>query len=63
MAERISVDDSTDPMVIEPRPDIDALKKKGAAAVDLRLGTWFLTMKESTHKFALALQERPAPTL
>ena len=45
----LSNDASKDPLVIEPRPNIEQLKNQGSAAVDLRLGTWFLTMKVSTH--------------
>lgn len=39
--------DSTDPFVISPSPDLPALQKSGAASVDLRLGTWFLTLREA----------------
>ena len=34
-----------DPMVIVPQPDIEELKSSGGASVDLRLGTWFMSMK------------------
>lgn len=30
-----------DPFVISPKPDLDKLRKKGGASIDLRLGTWF----------------------
>lgn len=30
-------------LVITPRPDEEALRKEGAASIDLRLGTWFMT--------------------
>jgi len=36
-----------DPLVISPLPDLKQLNEEGAAAVDLRLGTWFLTLKQA----------------
>lgn len=36
-----------DPLVIVPQPDIAQLRRTGAAAVDLRLGTWFVTLREA----------------
>ena len=38
-----------DPLVISPRPNLSQLRKTGGASVDLRLGTWFLTMKARRH--------------
>ncbi len=32
-----------DPLVITPTPDLSDLRSSGAASVDLRLGTWFVT--------------------
>lgn len=40
-------DDVQDPLVITPFPNIEELKKSGAASVDLRLGTWFGTLRQS----------------
>ena len=40
-------EDKKDPLVITPFPNIDELKKSGAASVDLRLGTWFSTLRQS----------------
>ncbi len=37
----------TDPLVVVPQPDLDELRASGAASVDLRLGTWFRTMRRS----------------
>lgn len=37
--------DSDDPLVITPSPDLDELADSGAASVDLRLGTWFLSSR------------------
>ncbi len=34
-------EDVRDPLVITPFPDVEELKKSGAASIDLRLGTWF----------------------
>lgn len=42
-------EDADDPLVIAPKPDTGQLKKSGEAAVDLRLGTWFLTLRRSAH--------------
>lgn len=39
------VGDPKDPFVITPRPDIDDLATSGAASVDLRLGTWFVSSR------------------
>jgi dCTP deaminase len=36
-----------DPLVVTPRPDIEELRKSGAASLDLRLGTWFLRLRQS----------------
>ncbi len=38
--------DDLDPLVIVPEPDLKELGKSGAASVDLRLGTWFLTFRQ-----------------
>ena len=42
---------SEDPLVISPRPNLDQLAGEGAASVDLRLGTWFATLRpaRTTH--------------
>ena len=34
-----------DPLVVAPRPDLDALRCQSGASVDLHLGTWFVAMK------------------
>lgn len=36
-----------DPLVITPQPSIQELEESGSAAVDLRLGTWFVTLRQS----------------
>ena len=39
--------DPEDRLIITPRPDLEDLRKSGAASVDLRLGCWFLTYRPS----------------
>jgi dCTP deaminase len=39
--------DATDPFVITPTPDLERLRTDGAAAIDLRLGTWFTNLKQA----------------
>ena len=34
-------DNPSDPLVIRPMPDLDALRVSGSASVDIRLGCWF----------------------
>src|SRR5438477_9654753 len=34
-------------LIIRPTPDLDGLRESGSASVDLRLGTWFSTMRHS----------------
>ena len=41
--------EANDPLVVTPKPDTSEMKKKLAASVDLRLGTWFLTKKARSH--------------
>ncbi len=43
-------DKATDPLVIMPQPNLRKLRRSGSASVDLRLGTWFRTMRNSTIK-------------
>ncbi|MFI5023748.1 MAG: dCTP deaminase [Alphaproteobacteria bacterium] len=38
-------DDSADPFIIVPEPDISKIRKSGAASVDLRLGRWFVSFR------------------
>lgn len=39
--------ETKDPLILTPQPNIDEMEKSGAASVDLRLGTWFLSLKQS----------------
>src|SRR5260370_19384734 len=36
-----------DPLVITPTPDLNKLISSGSASIDLRLGTWFVTLRQS----------------
>jgi dCTP deaminase len=36
-----------DPLVITPQPSLDELRRAGSSSVDLRLGTWFVTLRQS----------------
>lgn len=35
-------------LCIVPRPDIEELRRRGGASIDLRLGRWFLTLRQSS---------------
>jgi len=48
-----------DPLVIIPSPDPNSLRSSNAAAVDLRLGTWFAALKRARTPF-LSLDKRTA---
>jgi dCTP deaminase len=45
--ELTSPKDVNDPLVITPMLDLDGIKNSGAASVDIRLGCWFLTFRQS----------------
>lgn len=45
--EQTDPDDIMDPLVIAPSPNIEDLKKSGSASVDLRLGTWFVSLRKA----------------
>ena len=52
----------SDPLVITPQPDLVELENSGAASVDLRLGTWFATLRQSrTHSLDVASQSGDGP--
>lgn len=38
---------TADPLVITPEPDLDVLESSGSASVDLRLGSWFVTLRQA----------------
>lgn len=50
--------ETQDPFAIRPCPDLNELRKTGAASVDLRLGTWFITLREARMSH-LDVFERP----
>ena len=39
--------EASDPFVITPTPDLPSLRADGSAAIDLRLGTWFTSLKQA----------------
>lgn len=39
--------DAADPLVIIPRPRLEELEQSGSASIDLRLGTWFATLRRA----------------
>lgn len=40
--------ENKDPLVITPSPpDLNKLRESGAASIDIRLGTWFMTLREA----------------
>jgi len=36
-----------DPLAISPLPNLEELEKSGSASVDLRLGTWFVSLRQT----------------
>ena len=40
-----------DPLIITPQPNLENLRKSGAASVDIRLGCWFLSCRQSRTPF------------
>src|SRR2546426_1167492 len=47
-----------DRLIIRPMPDLDELEKRGAASVDLRLGTWFVSLRHTRFP-ALQVDDTP----
>ena len=47
IAELLEGGDENDRLVITPSPDLDELKQSGAASIDLRLGTWSVTLRQA----------------
>lgn len=47
IAEILAAKSASDPLVITPQPDLNELKMSGAASVDMRLGTWFLSLRQA----------------
>jgi dCTP deaminase len=50
-----------DPLVVTPSPDLSKLRQSGSASVDLRLGTWFASLKQTRNPYIkIDQQERDA---
>lgn len=47
IAQLLESPSEADPLVIAPRPDMQALRRSGAASIDLRLGSWFAVLRQS----------------
>jgi len=47
IAEYLSASDDPDPLIVTPLPDVASLRNKGAASLDLRLGCWFVTLRQT----------------
>lgn len=56
-------EDESDPLVITPTPDIEKLRVSGSASIDLRLGTWFVTLKRSRMAFLRVSDPSPQTQL
>jgi len=52
-----------DPLVITPTPDIQALEASGAASIDLRLGTWFVSLRPARMDFLRVTELTSEPRL
>src|SRR5258705_2662417 len=47
-----------DRLIGRPMPDLDELEKSGAASIDLRLGTWFVSLRHTRFP-ALQVDDTP----
>jgi len=47
IARRLSNPDPSDPLIITPRPSLERLAASGTGSVDLRLGTWIVSLRQS----------------
>jgi len=47
IADLLEADDQDDPLVITPTPDLRELRQSGSASIDLRLGSWFVTLRRA----------------
>jgi dCTP deaminase len=47
LLEEGEIEDTHDPLVISPQPDLEKLRKSGSASIDLTLGTWFMTLRQA----------------
>lgn len=46
--------DDPDPFVVAPSPDLKRLSTSGSASVDLRLGSWFMTLRQARMSYLRA---------
>src|SRR5262245_22414172 len=46
-----------DPLVITPQPEAARLRASGSAAIDLRLGTWFVVLRQARNPILSVLDE------
>ena len=44
-----SAGDTSDPLIVTPKPNTEELRREFSASVDLRLGTWFRATRTSRH--------------
>lgn len=51
--------ETKDPLVIAPLPNLEKLQEEGSAAIDLRLGTWFLTLREARMSHIPVVEAEP----
>lgn len=50
ISDALSLDQDNDKkLTVVPAPDLDALSKRGATSIDLRLGRWFRSFKQSQY--------------
>jgi dCTP deaminase len=52
--------DSIDPLFIVPCPNLDDIEKSGSASIDLRLGTWFVNLRQARMS-NLGLEDEMSP--
>lgn len=52
-----------DPLVIAPTPDLEELSGSGTASIDLRLGTWFVRLRQARMSHIRLGQEAEQPQL
>lgn len=54
---------TADPLVITPRPNLAELEASGSASIDLRLGTWLVTLRQSRMTHLSMDKQAPAAQL
>jgi dCTP deaminase len=56
-------DRNVDPLAVVPCPDLTELVDEGAAALDLRLGTWFMSFRKSRVPYLDVLKDPGLPEI